>query len=262
VIGTGEEGAALIRTLAKNGYQVKMAHAKGVEDLTSLANETGAKPVEIREVVNDVDFVFLCVPMKAIKDLPKEIFDRCPRDVVIVDCCNYYPSRDGSIPRIEEGIAESVWVKNHIGHDVVKAFNAILAKALEEGGRPKGSEDRIAIPVSADDASARKKVASLIDDLGFDAFELPGGLDESWKQQPGSPAYCTNLDIKHLQIAVTKVKREDLPKARDDAFEKMRSSGKELDWKSLVKMLREVYISKHAGAAEALGGTAPAVATS
>jgi predicted dinucleotide-binding enzyme len=238
-----------------------MTHEKGAEDLTGLANETGAKPVEMREIVKDVDFLFLCVPMKAIKDLPREIFAQCSRDTVIVDCCNYYPSRDGSIPRLEEGIAESVWVKNHIGHDVVKAFNAILAKALEEAGRPKGSEDRIAIPVSGDDANARKKVAKLIEDLGFDAVEVPGGLDESWKQQPGSPAYCTNLDTKHLQIAVSKVKREDLPKARDEAFEKMRSSGKELDWKSLVKMLREVYVSKHPGAEEALGGSAPPVAT-
>lgn len=250
----------MIRTLTKNGYHVKMAHEKGVEDLSGLAKETGATPVEIRDVVKDVEFVFLCIPMKSIKDLPREVFANCPKDVVIVDCCNYYPSRDGSIPRIEEGIVESVWVQNHIGHDVVKAFNAILAKALEEAGRPKGAEDRVAIPVAGDDASARRKVVALIDDLGFDAFET-GSLEDSWKQQPGSAGYCTNLDVKRLQIAISKTKREDLPKARDEAYQKMKSSGEQLDWKSLVKMLREVYVSKHPGTEDALGAGAPPVAT-
>jgi len=240
-----------------------MAHEAGVEDLSELAKETGAKPVELREVVKDVDFVFLCIPMKAVKDLPKDLFEHCSRDTIIVDCCNYYPSRDGSIPKLEEGIPESVWVKNHIGRDVVKAFNAILAKALEEAGCPKGSQDRIAIPVAGDDVNARRKVASLIEELGFDAVET-GSLDDSWKQQPGAPGYCTNLDSKHLQQAIAKTTRKDLPKARDEAYQKMKSSGEQLDWRSLVKMLREVYVSKHPGTEEVLGASAstPAVPTS
>lgn len=71
---------------------------------------------------------------------------------------------------------------------MVKAFNGIYAAQLLDGGRPPGAEDRRALPIAGDDASAEDVVLALLDELGFDGVDA-GGLDESWRQQPGTPVY-------------------------------------------------------------------------
>jgi len=261
VIGVGEEGATLIRKLTKHGHEVRMAHSKDPEDMSSLAARTGAKPVEISDVVKDVEIVFLSIPEKAVPELPKELFKGCSSDTIVVDCCNYYPSRDGHIQEIDKGLPESVWVKNQIGRNVIKALNSLLAGALEEAGRPKGSEDRIAVPISGDDSKAKEKIAKLVDEMGFDPYDA-GDLAHSWRQQPGSPAYCTNLDLKNLETAIRSANKEVMPGLRDEAYRKMTTADKQMDWKSLVRMLRETYAnpSKQTGL-EALTGTSSTTTT-
>jgi predicted dinucleotide-binding enzyme len=257
IIGVGEEGGTLVRKLAKHGHEIRMAHSKEPEAMKRLANETGAKPVEIVDIVKDVDVIFLSIPEKAIQELPHGLFKDCPQDLIVVDCCNYYPSRDGKIEELEDGLPESIWVKNQIGRDVVKAFNSILAGALANAGRPKGSEDRIALPISGDDPKAKVKIAKLIDELGFDPYDA-GDLGVSWRQQPGSPAYCTNLDLKHLPVGLNAARKDVMPQLRDEAYRKMTSTETEMDWKSLVKMLRETYAdsSKQIGLEELTGRSA------
>ena len=44
-------------------------------------------------------------------------------------------------------------------------------------------------------------VLGLIDQLGFDGIDA-GGLDESWRQQPGTPVYCTDLDLDGAEKAL------------------------------------------------------------
>jgi predicted dinucleotide-binding enzyme len=192
-------------------------------------------------MVKDVDVVFLSIPEKAVGELPKGLFKDCSPDLIVVDCCNYYPSRDGKIKEIDAGLPESIWVKEQLGRGVVKAFNSILAGALPEVGRPKGSERRIALPISGDDPKAKKKIAKLVDEMGFDPCDA-GDLENSWRQQPGSPAYCTNLDLQHLEVALQSANKQAMPKLRDEAYEKMKASDMEMDWKSLVQMLRTTYV--------------------
>jgi predicted dinucleotide-binding enzyme len=45
--------------------------------------------------------------------------------------------------------------------------------------------------VAADDADAKRVVMELVDELGFDPVDA-GTLDESWRQQPGTPVYGTD----------------------------------------------------------------------
>jgi predicted dinucleotide-binding enzyme len=46
--------------------------------------------------------------------------------------------------------------------------------------------------VAGDDSAAKASVSALIEELGFDVVDA-GGLDESWRQQPGSPVYLADL---------------------------------------------------------------------
>lgn len=238
VIGTGQEGAALVQTLTSHGIEVRMANAGHGQSISVLADLTGAKHLPIEEVVEDVDILFLCIPMKAVSELPTPLFTKCPKSTVVVDCCNYYPSRDGPIEEIEQGLPESVWVKKQISRDVVKAFNSILAGALQDCSCPRGSENRIAVPISGDDEKAKELVSNLIDELGFDVCDL-GPLSQSWKQQPGSCIYCTNLNKSELASASPMVQKDELAKFRDMAYQKMTELSQELDWRGLVKLLRE-----------------------
>ncbi len=54
---------------------------------------------------------------------------------------------------------------------------------------------------------AKEKVMRLIDELGFDPVDA-GGLDDSWRQQPGSPTYTKDLDLEKLRRALAQAQPE------------------------------------------------------
>lgn len=55
---------------------------------------------------------------------------------------------------------------------------------------------------------------ALVEDTGLDAFHS-GSLADSWRQQPGAPAYCTDLTLAEMGPALAAAERERLPKRRD-----------------------------------------------
>jgi hypothetical protein len=211
IIGAGQIGGALTRRLTQLGHEVYVANSRGPASLADLARETGAKPVPAREAARAGEVVVVTIPEGKIRDLPKDLFAGVPDDVVVIDTGNYYPrERDGRIGEIEAGMAESRWVANQLGRPVVKAFNNIYAKHLLERGSPAGSRGRIALPVAGDDKHAKEIVMRLVDELGFDAIDA-GGLDESWRQQPGTPVYATDFDAEGVRRALAQASKERKP---------------------------------------------------
>ena len=144
---------------------------------------------------------------------------------VVIDTGNYYPQqRDGRIDAIEDGTPESVWVAGQLGHPVVKAFNGIYASHLLTEGKPAGSPGRIALPVAGDDPQAKAVVIDLLDQLGFDGVDA-GGLEDSWRQQPGTPVYGADLDADGVRRALAQADpaRPDAFRADDDVAERRTS---------------------------------------
>jgi hypothetical protein len=90
---------------------------------------------------------------------------------------------------------------------VVKAFNNIYARHLLERGQPKGAPGRIALPIAGDDPRAKEVVSRLLDELGFDTVD-GGGLDDSWRQQPGTPVYGTDFDATGVRRGLAEAKQE------------------------------------------------------
>ncbi len=217
IIGAGQIGGTLTRRLTALGHKVFIANSRGPETLKDLAAETGATPVAVRDAVRDVDLVVVTIPEKNIPKLPAGLFAKSDKDLVVIDTGNYYPQqRDGRIDGIENGLPESRWVEQQLGHPVIKAFNNIYARHLLERGRPAGTPGRIALPVSGDDAKAKATVMRLIDELGFDAVDN-GGLDESWRQQPGSPVYTKDFDAPGVRKALSEATRDRKPEWRATA---------------------------------------------
>jgi 8-hydroxy-5-deazaflavin:NADPH oxidoreductase len=214
IIGAGQIGGALARRLSGLGHEVSIANSRGPASLAALAKETGARPDTVEQAARAGDVVIVTIPMKNVPRLPSGLFDGVPEDVVVVDTGNYYPQqRDGRIERIERGTTESRWVSEQLGRPVVKAFNNIYARHLLERGKPKGAAGRIALPVAGDDKRAKDNVIRLLDELGFDGVDA-GSLDESWRQQPATPVYGTDLDVEGVRKALAAAKPERSPEFR------------------------------------------------
>jgi predicted dinucleotide-binding enzyme len=211
IIGTGNIGGALTRRLRKLGHDVKIANSRGPESLAGLAKETGATPVTVEDAVRDRDLIIVTIPEKNIPDLPRGLFKDVPKETIVVDTGNYYPKqRDGTLAEIEAGLPESQWVAQQLGRPVVKVFNNIYAKHLYDLGRPKGAPDRIALPVAGDDPKTKAVVMRLVDDLGFDPVDA-GTLEESWRQQPGTPVYAKDFDAAGVHRALKEARKERTP---------------------------------------------------
>lgn len=208
IIGAGKIGGALTRQFRKAGHNVSIANSRGPETLADLVSETGARAETVGEVVLGSDLVIVTIQLSHIPDLPEDLLDQTPHDLVVVDTCNYLPrQRDGRIDGIEEGLAESRWVGQQLDHPVIKAFNNIRFEHLENHGRSSDDLERIALPIAGDDPDAKAIVMDLVDEIGFDPIDS-GSIDESWRQQPGSLVYGTDLTSDGVRRALAEASHE------------------------------------------------------
>lgn len=196
ILGTGHIGTTLTQRLSAAGHDVKVANSRGPETIGPEVLASGGRAVLAAEAVIDVDVVILSVPLHRLPQLAP-LLTALPSGTVVIDTSNYYPQRDGRIEAIEAGQVESLWVAERLGRPVVKAWNAIGSPSFAAKGQPAGSPDRIAIPVAADDDKHRDVAMALVEDTGFDAFDA-GPLAQSWRQQPGTPCYCTDLALEEM----------------------------------------------------------------
>jgi hypothetical protein len=73
---------------------------------------------------------------------------------------------------------------------------------LRDDGRPAGDPERLGIPISGDDEQAKRTVAELIDEIGFDPVDGGTLAQGGRKHQPGSPAYTQGLPTAELGAAL------------------------------------------------------------
>jgi len=217
IIGAGNIGGTLARKFVAAGHMVKLAGAKGPEEVREQAEKIGATPVASTDAVKNVDVIILSIPFASISDV-STLFAEVPATVCVVDTSNYYPMRDQKIADVEQGKPESVWTSEQLGRPVIKAFNAALAHTLAENGQPQGTPRRIAMPVAGDDSSNKTIVEQLVDEAGFDPVDA-GTLADSWRQQPGTPAYCTELPTDELRQALAAADKDRAPGNRDAVME-------------------------------------------
>src|SRR2546423_4267857 len=222
IIGAGSMGQILARHLARLGHQISIANSRGPDSLTALAAELGATPVSVADAAKAAEIIILAIPTNAVPDLPRDLFANVPDSVVVIDIGNYHPElRDGRIDAIDRGMPDSQWVAQQIGRPVIKAFNNILAESLLEKGAPRGTKGRIALPVAGDSSEAKALVLRLVDELGFDPVDA-GDLDNSWRQQTGTPAYCQDLEAAALRRALAEADRTRIAEYRAEQEARLR----------------------------------------
>ncbi|MGD0273409.1 MAG: NAD(P)-binding domain-containing protein [Gaiellaceae bacterium] len=199
IIGAGNIGGTLARHFARAGHELAVSNSRGPETLRDLVAELGerARAVTPREAVAFGKVVVVSVPLGRYRELPAEGAE----GKVVIDTNNYYPNRDGQFEELDsDSTTSSELLQAHMkGARVVKAFNAIYWIRLRDLGRPPGDPERIGIPISGDDEEAKRTVAGLIDEIGFDPVDA-GTLGEGGrKHQPGTPVYTADLRAAELR---------------------------------------------------------------
>jgi hypothetical protein len=240
IIGTGAIGSTIAQKLAKAGHEVKVTNTDEPQKLAEKAKQLGATPSTFGDLAKDVEVIIVSVPTTTIPELAKGLFNDLPKNVIIVDTSNYYPFRDGEVEDLKKGKVESVWISEQLGQPVIKAFNNLLAHTLAHTGKDEGQEGRIAMAISGDDESSKKVVSGLINDAGFDAVDA-GALSESWRHQPGTPAYYTELNVEELKQALMAGVKEDAGDIRDSAINKLMERTSPLSHEEIVVLNRSLF---------------------
>jgi len=206
LIGAGHIGGQVARLAVKNGYTVVISNSRGPETLAELVRELGphARAATSTDAGALGDIVVVTIPLKNLGDVPVAPL----AGKVVIDTLNYYPQRDGHIADLDdEKTTTSEMVQAHLPTSrIVKAFNHIYAAELTTHGQPAGSPGRRALAIAGNDAGAKKEVAALIDQFGFDTVDI-GPLSESWRIQRDTPGYGPRRTAEELRRDLVAAKR-------------------------------------------------------
>jgi 8-hydroxy-5-deazaflavin:NADPH oxidoreductase len=205
-IGSGHVGENLAKASVAHGYDVILSNSQGAQSLAGLVAEVGprARSATPKEAAAECDFAVVATPITAVDDVPVEPL----AGKVVICTVNYFPDRLGHIADIDSGktTAPGLLQAHLPGSKVVRAFSMIDAADMYEDGHPKGDPKRRAIALAGDDAAAKALVSNLIDEFGFDPVDL-GGLDESWRVDPGQKAFVTHQTADELRANVANATR-------------------------------------------------------
>lgn len=201
LIGAGNIGSTLARLAVEHGHDVMLSNSRGPETLGGLVSHLGARAVAgtAAEAAAFGEVVAVAIPLKNYRRVPAaELANK-----IVIDANNYYPQRDGQIPELDDdAVTTSELLAAFLPESrVVKAFNNIYYADLAVQGEPAGTPGRRALPIAGDDPEAKKAVADLIEEFGFDVVDA-GGLAEGRRFQRGTPANVTRLDADALRAAL------------------------------------------------------------
>ncbi len=206
LIGAGHIGSQVARLAVKNGNNVVISNSRGPETLADLVKELGpkARAGTAVDAAKAGDIVVVTIPLKNYKQVPVEPL----AGKIVIDTNNYYPQRDGHIAALDnESTTTSELLQTHLPKSkVVKAFNHIYAAELTTHGQPHGSKNRRALVIAGDDPEAKKTVAHLLDQFGFDAVDA-GPLKEGWRIQRDTPGYGPRRNGDELRKDLAAAKR-------------------------------------------------------
>lgn len=190
IIGSGMIGKQVAKLALNAGYKVAICNSRAPETLaefiTSLKGDIRA--LNLEGVANFTDMLVVAIPFEAYTKLPVKLL----AGKIVINTMNYYPQRDGVMQEVRtDVITTSELVQRHLVNSrVVRALNNVDFVRLLSLARAEGSKERSALPVAADDESAKAAVVKFLDDIGYDAVDM-GALKDSWRSEPTTPVYVS-----------------------------------------------------------------------
>lgn len=201
VLGVGHVGPVIARIAVAAGFHVSIA-ASGDPDKIELMTQVlvpEAKPLWAADAVEDSDIVVLSIPLHRFPGLDPGLV----AGKLVVDAMNYWPPVNGVQEMFEDRrYSTSEIVQRRLARStVVKTLNHIGYHDLEDGRRPAGSPERLAIGVASDDPRAAQVVEEVIDRLGYDTVRLDS-LRAGRLLEPGGPVFGALLGRAAFNIAM------------------------------------------------------------
>ena len=195
VIGAGQIGGTLAARLVAAGHEVAISNSRGPETLQGAVD--GARPMTVEDAARFGEVIVVSIPFGRYREVPADAVD-CK---LVIDTNNYYPQRDGHFPELnDDSTTSSELLQAHLPDArVVKAFNAISWTNLRDAGRAAGDPERLGIPFSGDDERAKRTVAELIEQIGFDPVDAGTLAQGGRKHQVDAPAYGKGLPTAELR---------------------------------------------------------------
>ena len=195
IIGAGQIGGTLAARFVAAGHEVAISNSRGPETLQGAVD--GARPMTVDDAARFGEAIVVSIPFGRYREVPSDAVD----GKLVIDTNNYYPQRDGHFPELDDGSTTSgELLQAHLPDArVVKAFNAISWTNLRDAGRPAGDPERLGIPFSGDDERAKRTVAGLIDEIGFDPVDAGTLAQGGRKHQVDAPAYGKGLPTAELR---------------------------------------------------------------
>jgi predicted dinucleotide-binding enzyme len=198
IIGAGQIGGALAARFVAAGHDVAISNSRGPQTLQGAVD--GARPMTVEDAARFGEVVVISIPFGRYREMPADALD----GKLVIDTANYYPQRDGHFLELDDGSStSSQLLQAHLpGARVVKAFNAISWTNLRDAGRPAGDPERLGIPLSGDDERAKRTVAELIDEIGFDPVDAGTLAGGGRKHQVDAPAYGKGMPTAELRSSL------------------------------------------------------------
>ena len=180
IIGSGNVGGTLGTRWAKNGHNVMFATREaGSAKMTKLlASAPGAGSGTVEAVARVSDVLLLAIPWSAAEEALKSAGDLSGK--IIIDAINpVLPDLSGLAIGTTSSAGEMVasWTP---GAKVVKALNTVGYYVMAD---PTFAQGPVTMLYCGDDADAKKTVAPLIAELGFDPLDA-GPLSQARLLEP------------------------------------------------------------------------------
>jgi len=201
IIGSGRIGSTFGGLWVKAGHEVMFSdrdqdQAKRAAEAVGARARVGSVP----EAVAFGDAILIAVPYGALPAIAQQVGGEL-KGKVVIDPNNPVPSRDGELgaQAKEKGAAVSTAALLP-GARLVRTFNSWgYATMAREANRPA---PRMAMPVAADDATARKVGLQLVQDAGFEAVDA-GSLAASKAYDLGSSVSGKVMTADELRKALS-----------------------------------------------------------
>ncbi len=198
IIGAGRLGTAVATAALKAKYQVNIANSRDPETLTLILQVLlpGAHADTVSNVILLSDIIVLAIPRTKFKNFSSNLFD----NKIVIDAMNYWQTTEGYVEELANGkVSTSEDIQKKLAKAyIVKTLNHIAYNELIEHSLPAGSPNRRAIALAGDHSEAKKRVATFINDIGFDPVDL-GNLFEGKHFQPDTPLFNTRYSAEELQ---------------------------------------------------------------
>lgn len=171
IIGAGNVGGAVARACVRTGHDVVISAAEP-SDAQEVAGTVGARAAESNTAaVEGAEMIVIAVPYPAVSSVAAEIADGVAGRVII-DATNPLKPDFSGLAVTERSAAEELQ-ESLPQALVVKAFNTVFAANQAD---PSVDGTQLDGFYAGDDAAAKKKVADLLEVIGYrpiDAGALP-----------------------------------------------------------------------------------------